>query len=342
MSEEVAPVTVDKPQTGITHLNTRHFRIGSKARERVCNYFINGGGIGDYICYAAALKYIAAECPQIVGRVYTPEHMLELFEHFLKPWWPRFKVYDRTKLDEKKASSRPTFAPMLRPVNATGAHPFDLGFMYFCSLNPPPAEYNFYPKLDLSKIESEVPGAPYAIMTPGATTENRTMPASAFNGIKDHLIAKGITPMFLGKKQITDMRKINYEDGYNYDGGVDLREKTTLLQAAGLMSKAKLVVGLDNGLLHLAACTEVPIIFGYNIASPEHRRPRRASGNIWEIYPDKKTLPCTFCQSDMRFMFDHDYAYCLYKDNLCLTALAKPEEWTKLIDDVLAKTGDKL
>lgn len=323
---------------GLSTLPLNQFRPNSKARDRIVNFLVISGGIGDYICYFQGIRWVAATYPHIIGRIYVSEHMLELTQQFFKEF-PRWEVRDRAIINEAFLKARPTFAPLLQPINATGAHPLDLGFIYYANVNPPPKDWNEYPRIDLSALEGLKCEKPYAVMTPGATTENRTMRAEAFNGIKDHLIARGITPIFLGKKQITDVRQIRYESGYNFEGGLDLREQTSLLQAAGIMSKATLVVGLDNGLLHLAACTDVPIIFGYNIASPEHRRPRRKVGDIWEIYPDVKELPCTFCQSRMRYMFDHDFALCLYKDNACLDALADPKPWCDAVDDVLAKTS---
>lgn len=303
------------------------------------NFLLQQGGIGDYLCAIPAIRYVADNHPNVVGEIFVFTAMVDLVAHLMKDHFPKWKVSDRTKVDMSRVPHQATMLPSMRPVNATGMHLLDLGFIYYAGFFPPPEDYNWYPKVDLSDIANEeIPmECKYAVLTPGATTKNRTMPAKAFNGIKDHLIDCGITPMFLGRKSITETRNINYEEGYNYEGGIDLREKTTLLQAAGLMSKASLVIGLDNGLLHLAACTEVPILFGYNIASPEHRRPRRKSGNIWEIYPDPKVLSCTFCQSNMRFAFDHDFANCLYKDNKCLDLLSDPKQWCEKIDQLLEK-----
>lgn len=321
---------------GQVFANTSYFRPGTKARIRHCNYLITQGGMGDYICYLSALRFLASEHPQIYGTVYVTEFMVEIYQNVLAPWFPRWKVVSREKADEKEFTKNPTFSPQLRPLNATGAHPIDLGFAYFAGLSQPPEGWNEYPPLSVPTVKKFKVEGKYAVMCPGSTTPNRTMKAETFNGIKDGLIARGIIPVFLGKKQMTDIREIKYCEEYNYEGGIDLRDQTSLMMAAGIMSKAELVVGLDTGLLHLAACTKVPILFGYNIASPEHRRPRRPSGNIWEIYPDVKTLPCTFCQSRMRFMFDHDFAVCLYKDNACLDALGKPEDWLRIVDKCLA------
>jgi hypothetical protein len=40
----------------------------------------------------------------------------------------------------------------------------------------------------------------------------------------------------------------------------------------------------------------------------------------------------------MRFMFNHDFSNCVYKDNLCLEALSDPKDWCGLIDEILAES----
>ena len=328
--------------TGIAELNPRFFRPGSKIREVTVNYVLTEGGIGDFIGALSALEWLARNHPQINGRVYCPDFFVSIAANVLQNY-PKWKVQGKKSLSAKKMQSRPTYLPFLRPINATGCHLVDLGFIYYANINPPPEDGYYYTRLDLSQIESiELPKAKYAVMTPGATYENRKLPARAFNGIKSYLLEKGIVPVFLGKVEVGDTRKILFENEYNYEGGIDLREKTSLLEAAAIMSKAEMVIGLDNGLLHLAAMTDVPIIFGYNIASPTHRRPRRKTIDgkkpiLWEIHPDPSSLSCTFCQSQMRFMFNHDFKNCLYKDNLCLEALGDAKAWCELIDNVINK-----
>lgn len=336
-------VSVDRPRvsTDPIPLNPRFFRPGSTAYSKPVNFHITDGGIGDYICYMSALVWIAQTHPHVEGFVYCGEIFKELAENILAPFMPRWKIYERSALTESKARKRPTYGPLVRPINCCGAHPVDLGFMYYANINPPPPEANFYPKLNLHALKSLSCEKPYVVMTPGAAHSNRQMAAAAFNGIKDHLISQDIVPVFLGKKQMTAKRKINFHDGYNYDGGLDLREQTSLLEAAAIMSKAQAVIGLDNGLLHLAACTEVPIVFGYTIASPEHRQPRRRKGLLRQIYPDPKQLTCTFCQSQMRLMFDHEFSKCMYKDDLCIDALSDPKDWIGLLDEILAESNEK-
>lgn len=325
------------------YLNPTIFRPGSHCREVVQNFLITKGGIGDYICWMSAIEWIARTHPQLKGRIYAPRYFLPIVENVMAKYLTKevgWKAQERSQLTPKKIKMRRTYAPHDEPISGTSCHLVDLGFIYYANLSPVPPDGQSYLQLDLASIVEPSPvmlPRQYAVMTPGATYENRVMPAKAFNAIKDHLVARSITPVFLGTASV-GTRAVQFAKEYDYEGGLDLVGKTSLLQAAKIIAGGKVIVGLDNGLLHLAAMTEVPIVFGYNIASPEHRRPRRLKGGIWEVYPDTLKLPCTFCQSKMRFMFNHDFSICVYKDNLCLTALSDPKPWIESVDKALALT----
>lgn len=320
-----------------TFLSSKFFRHETVSAFKTVNFILSHGGIGDYIGYLTALKYIADNHPQVVGRLFVSDFFMEIplkiFEKY--PQWTIFSKSSFTEEDQKKY---PTYLPFFRPINGTGGHPVDLGFIYYMNLTTPPEKDVFYPQLNLNDPElwpsrMPIPASGYAVMTPGAESAVRMLPAQTFNAIKEHIIKNNLTPVFLGKEQITDKRIVTINEGYDFSNGINLINETSLLEAAYILSKAKFVIGLDNGLLHLAATSDVPIIFGYNIASPEHRRPRRPEPNrIYEIYPDEKDLPCIFCQSRMRLMFNHDFKNCIYKDSKCLDELSDPAPWLSLID----------
>lgn len=314
-------------------LNPTIFRKPSKGPVTECNFVITNAGIGDYIGYLTAIEWVAKTHPQVAGRVYCGDFFVPIVENVLKKY-PHWKVRLKKELTADKVKKGHTYAPHGEFPNRLGMHSVDLGFIYYANMTAP--EDAYYPQLDLSPFQYFVAQIPvpqeYVVMTPYSTTVPRTMAPRAFNGIKEWLIAKGITPVFLGKKEITEHRHVELDKNYDFEGGIDLTGKTTLLQAAGVMQYAKAVVGLDNGLLHLAAMTEVPIVFGYTVSSPQHAKPRRESGNIFNIHPNKADLPCTFCMSEMRFHFNHNYAACPYGDTVCIEVLSYPEDWIGQIE----------
>lgn len=120
---------------------------------------------------------------------------------------------------------------------------------------------------------------------------------------------KGYTPVFVGK---TDMNldthlvpKTSLPDNIG-SLGLDLRNKTSILELATIMSKSKAVVGLDSGPIHLAGCTNVPIVCGYTTVDPCYRIPIRAQGITYAVTPD---IECKHCESNWACHF-HNYENC--------------------------------
>lgn len=292
--------------------------------------------LGDMIAWMSAIVYVAENYNFVAGHLIVPQFFLELAANVMRPY-AHWRVYNA--IPERFATGCPLKRPLEHPLNATGMHLVDLGYVYFAGLNPVPEGAGLYPELDLSKVKPEPAfsvGGPYAVMTPGATAKTRTMPAETFNAITDHLLEKNIIPVYLGAKSLADREEIIFNADYDLSEGVNLIGKTTLLQAARLMAGAEMVIGIDNGLLHLAGMTRATILFGYTMVGPRHRRINRAHGNLIELYGDKEKIPCLFCQEHVRFFVDHHFTNCIYKENVpaCVKAL-NTESWKATIDVVL-------
>lgn len=304
----------------------------SPLKEVEVNYVFSMGGLGDYLGYLSCMKWINDTQLHVDPVLYVHNSLLTICKAVL----PRFRVKDIERLpgDEKKLEC--IMGPHEYP-NATGFHQVDIGFMYYGCITTQPEYYN-YVQLDFSQAPRANIDQPYAVITPGHTTKNRSWRASAMNAVSKHLKERGILPVYLGASSV-GKRNISFDPDYDFSYGLNLIDQTTMWEAAKIINDSEMIIGLDNGLLHLAGMTKAPIIFGYNIASPEHRRPRRSFGEIIDIYPDKKELPCTFCQSEMRFVKQHNFRWCLYKDDACLDILGRPEEWIKAVDKILDKSS---
>ncbi len=323
-------------------LNDREYRPNTTVDPvGVINFMLTQGGLGDYVCYLSALEWIARTQPQVIGRIFAPSWFIEVVQNVVGKY-PNWRVKDLGHFD-KKDQTRITVYPSKAPISRVGAHSLDLGFIYYCHMTPPPEDGKYYVKLDLTKVK--VPELPirYAVMTPVASWDNKRMAPRCFNGIKNYLVRTGITPVFLGNENFHDKRKVEAHSAYDYRFGESLLGKTTLLEAAKIMESAQCVIGIDNGLLHLAATTNVPIVYGYTISSVEHTKPRREDDlRVHNIYPDLKSLSCTFCQSRMRHFVSqikgtHDFKTCLYRDDACIETIANPEDWIRLIDRAIAE-----
>lgn len=320
-------------------IDNPNFRPGTQteAKEVVFSFMEAGkktAALGDMICWMAAIKFVAEKYNYVNGHLIVPKFFIELATNVLREF-PHWRVH--SQVPDRLADGTPLRMPVANPVNATMMHLIDLGFLYFCGMLPPEGA-KLYPRLDLEDIPSDDGLGSYAVMTPGATAKNRAMPASVYNAVCDHLILKGITPVHMGVTNMSN-RSIQpeFNSDYDFSKGVNLIDQTTLLSAAKIMEGAKMVIGIDNGLLHLAGMTDVAILYGFTMAGPEQRRIHRAYGHTVELYADKAKLPCLFCQEHVRFFTNHDFSNCIYKENepACVKAL-NAESWITNIDTVLA------
>lgn len=269
------------------------------------NFILQNGAVGDYVAWSAGLRWIAKTYPYATFHIFYPDYFEGILQNIFKN---QTNVVVRPFKDSSpKDDPFPTIVPDPHhsPINAGGAHLVNCGFMFFANrIGPPTPEDGYYPQLDLSNVIDPTPQGlgPTAIMTPGFTNPVRAMPPNVFNSIKDHLLSRGLIPIFLGKRELADNHKTFFHEDYNFEGGIDLTNRTSLLQAAKAISTSRLIVGLDNGLLHLAGMTETPIVFGHNVIEPEFRIPKRPKGPIFNVLPPD-SLSCRYCQSKMRFLY---------------------------------------
>lgn len=204
-------------------------------------------------------------------------------------------------------------------------HCTDYAFLKLLDENPG-VEHKNYLQINWDTIGTQLGHLrkDYAVITTGYTAKVREFKANHINSIVKRCKELGLEVVFLGQKETktgaAHVIQGNFDTSVDYAHGIDLRDKTNLLQAAEIMSGAKAVLGVDNGLLHLAGCTQVPIIGGFTTVAPELRMPVRNNVLGWNYYPvvPDTALPCTFCQSNTNFLYGHDYTKCIYKDYACL------------------------
>lgn len=334
-------------------VNFEHgFRDGTLTDIVKMNYVFNDEGMGGYINYAGVTTWLAKHQPFIHGRIWVEQFLVPLMRDIHAPF-PNWRVHPSNEFQRLVEHGTPTIGPMLsiggRPakrefLTALGTHPFDVGFGYYASTCPAPSDAKLpvldYPANRLPvKIKKALdPG--YVVFTSGGTTPIRTMRGEHLNPLVKYVKALGLVPVFLGKKDILGDGKVTttYIDTTEYDAGIDMRDQTTVKDAACIMQHAKATVGIDGGLLHLAALMQDSrIVFGYNITSVEHRAPRRDHGKTVNVALTREELACTGCQSAWKNMFNHFYDKCFYKDEKCLELLFAndSEKFKRAIDEVL-------
>ena len=333
------------------------FRPGTQMfRTKMACVFVNGGA-GDYFTWLQAVRWLASEAKWIQGSLICPVYLKEIAEYFLKPYgWPVVTFKDIPPSMNDQLFRGPVVLDR-ESLNATGGHLSNCGWVYFCNKDKAPEGWDSYPQFKQEDLDAVPlpnneayglePGT-YAIMTTGQTTDSRKVPGKYWNPIIEHVIARGLTPVFLGKSVVETGNASNihtkFDAAIRYDLGLDLRDKTTLMQAAAIMSRAAVVVGHDNGLLHLAGCTPtVPIVFSYNIASPEHREPKRPHlkrNGVFNVTVSREELACINCQSNMNFFIGFNFRNCMYSDLKCVHLLFanSGERYKKAIDEALTWT----
>lgn len=315
---------------------------GDSKAVREVNFILSGGAVGDYCAWMSALKWIRKTQPHVAGRIFAPDYFLPIPKHIFKhdmSW----KVFSRNELTPGEVARVPTFIPDLRaPINATGAHLIDMGFIYYTNMTPPPKDARHYVRLDLSDVRArdDLPER-YAVITPLSTTPLRALPGVVFNRICEHLRSRKITPVFLGYTEMAPKHRAEMVDGCDLTLGVNLIGHTSLLEAAKIIDQADLIVGMDNGLLHLAGMTDTPIVYGHNIIHPELRAPlRRSDSPIVHLTP---SLGCRFCKSTNRFRFDPNVeTSCDRGDRWCLNEVGTVGlTWEESIDYVLKSAPNR-
>lgn len=334
----VAPTKKSSNEVVITNPNFRP-NTTTQIRPVIFKFTLKDNyhcALGDAICWLPAIEYVAENFNYVQGNLIIPEWLHEIAKNILSKY-PHWRVYD--KVPSHLSQGIQLREQIMDPVNATMMHLVDLGFLYFAGQQPTPEEYNRYPLLDLENVPIPGPKLPdnYAVVIPGAQAANRKFLPHQLNGISDHLISKGITPVYLGTQTMNHgTRKIDIDDRYDLSKGVNLIGQTYLLDAAKIMEKARMVIGIDNGLLHLAGMTDATILYGYTIAGPKHRQIRRRYGHTVELYGSKEKLPCLFCQENMRFFLGHHFTECMYKEYepSCVKEL-NLQSWIATIDQVL-------
>lgn len=326
-----------------------YFRPGTELPVIKVNIVFQGAGIGDYICYMPAIIWLAKNCPWLKVKLFVGREFMDFAKNILWNFQSMWQVCPLDKINEMVEAGSTMRAPGItmngvkynQLANGTGGHLVDVGFLYFCNLFPVPDGADLYPIINFSGMDHHLPlglhPRTYVVLTTGAVSSNRTVPGEYWNPIIEHIKRNGRDVVFIGKRQINKDLKVTFPDGCNYEGGIDLRDKTTLMEAAWLMKNASATLGLDNGMIHLAACTNAPIVAAYNMVAPHERIPHRKEGPLVVLHLTREELSCTGCQSNMKSMFPHTFNRCLYGDNKCVTMLFdnNGKRWTDALDLLL-------
>jgi ADP-heptose:LPS heptosyltransferase len=294
------------------------------------NILFDQGGIGDLVAWLPPLKFIYNEHQHVRVHVWVPDFFFDFAKNSLKGTEKRITLYKLSNQLHLLSRTNQTYSFKMQNYHNLGAHMTEHAFEIICHNKPDNKSHLNYLSLDLSKTDVSRFYLPekYVILTTGFTAHVREFLPEHVNKISQYVLSKGYTPVFLGKQTtntgIKHVIKGNFNDEIDFSIGVNLIDKTNLFECVSICSSARAVVGLDNGILHLAGCTDVPIVGGFTTVNPVHRMPYRHNVLGWQYYPvvPPASLKCRFCQSNWQFTNNHDFTKCYYEDYKCLKELS--------------------
>lgn len=315
------------------------YRDNNDCPKQVLNIALNKGGIGDLIGQLPAIEYILNKHVGITINLFTHNYAVDLCKHVFRHN-ANINMYSIDRILDKEFKGE-VRSPYITKVSNIGLHITEHAFMTLLGTIPDSTYLNYIHILPVNH-NFQLPEK-YVVITTGYTSDTRRWLSKSINEVVDYIVKyTEYTPVFLGKKYTQSMVHNGKEqaiigkfDDIYFTKGINLIDKTTLLEAHSIMSNAACVIGLDNGLLHLAGMSDVPIVGGFTTVNPEHRMPYRndvKGYNFYEITPDKN-LGCRFCQSQMSFA-SHDFRKCLYDDYACLELLPS-EKWISVLKVIL-------
>jgi len=281
--------------------------------------------LGDCVATLPAIRFALKNYPSTTFNIWAPDYMADLVDRCFGAV-PNARVYKASEIASRADVSLPA---ALNKFEGDGRHTTlktridNYAFRAIVDMDPPEPKDAAYLQLT-PRPEDMPPGLPqkYLVLTLGHTSDTRRMLPDLAQSITDHAGALGLPTVLLGTSKVsTGSGDLDVTQPAAPTGEViDLRDWTSLLQAHAIMAGARVVVGIDNGLLHLAAMSEVPIIAGYTNVDPATRIPIRPGGYGWRyqaITPSVRPA-CVPCQSKWHFCYDVQFTKCFYKDYACL------------------------
>lgn len=305
------------------------------------NIVCDDGGIGDNIARIPVVKYILDYHPHVFIHFWVPDYFLEFSNRSLASYKKNLVIRNFTKAKKKFNKNLYARAFSVHHYNNMSIHMTKHAFHVVAQQEPTEQQLN-YLKFDTSDQNIKQYDLPekYVVVATGFTAPIREFLPQYVNEVTKYIVSKGYTPVFLGKTETPNgndqVIKGTFKEEIDYSVGIDLIDETSLLETREIINNAKTIVGLDNGLLHVAGTTDIPIVGGFTSVNPIHRMPYRHDVLGWNFYPvvPPESVVDRFCQSNWSFTFDHDFKYCFYGDYAIVKALT-PDLYIKELEKIL-------
>lgn len=293
---------------------------------------------GDLIAHLPAVKYVLDNHPHIFINMWTHDYGVELCQKAFSGY-ENISIKGMSRQKEEYNDKLLTRTPYGHSVSNLSSHMVDHGF-YTIAHRTVENKYKNYIQLDPIDISKFNLPEKYIVITTGFTSQAREWLPEHVNKVSEYIINKGYTPVYLGKGYTPAYLHVGITGIFkaDYSNGINLIDKTDLFEAHAIMANSAAVMGLDNGLIHLAAMSKAKIVAGFTTVDPLHRLPYRddvMGKDCFVVYPTKEELGCIGCQSNMNFPpLNHDFKNCFYKDYKCLS-LMTADKWIEQLEKAL-------
>lgn len=126
----------------------------------------------------------------------------------------------------------------------------------------------------LSRLALAPPAAaPYAVLLHATARQSKEWPEADWTAVARALLVRGLTPMLLWGNEAERLRAVRLAAGVP---GAQVPHRRPLDEVARLIAGAHVVIGVDTGLLHLAAALGVPLVAIFVGSEPGLTGPRGA------------------------------------------------------------------
>ena len=248
---------------------------------------ITDGGMGDLIGCLVAADWNIKHFKKVKFHIWVPDYLF-LFARHVLPKGTKVGSFSQWK-EEGWQNVPGMTTEWMTNHTCMRTHPVDYGFHMLSDRHIYDLNQKNYLQIKAEKIdvsEFDIPKKYLAICATGVEPI-RTMPVETANAIIDDAISRDLIPVFLGKEK-SDVGFGTFEIKakpmeINLDKGINLINKTTLLQTAKIINDSEVFVTMDGGLLHLAGCTDASIVCGFTASDPIHVAPIRKGSQSYKF-----------------------------------------------------------
>jgi ADP-heptose:LPS heptosyltransferase len=313
------------------------YRSGTKLEVVPFNFVLHQGGLGDAIAQLPAVKFVLDHHFHIEIKLWTHEYFKPLAKKVFEDY-NMITVESLNNSEGKYNDELLARSPYVHKITNLASHLTDQGFLSIVGRSVED-KYKNYIQLDPIDVSEFNLPEKYFVITTGYTSDTRVFKPEIVKQVSDYCVSIGYTPVYIGKSYTPSYKEQAIIGTFkaDYSNGINLIDKTNLFQAHAIMNNSTGVLGVDNGLIHLAGMGKAPIIVGFTSVDPYHRLPYRdgiLGKGCYTVVPDE-SLKCRYCQSNMNFApNEHSFTTCAYQDYLCNDQLIS-NKWIEQINRIL-------